>query len=243
MRLASGAASRPVYTPAQTMSQVALIGEGALARYCLTRLAERGLPVDVCASFDGSLRAHAPKGRPSHFETRAEIEQYLEERGCDLLFSVGNPWVMPAALLRRVRRLAVNFHDAPLPSYAGLHATSWALLHGEREHGVSWHVMSAEVDAGAIVSSWPVPIEPGDTARTLNAKCFEAGARSFEALLQALLEDALRPRPQDGVRSYFGAGARPPRAGVIDWRGSSQQVIDLVRAVDFGAAWAPLGTA
>ena len=42
--------------------------------------------------------------------------------------------------------LAINCHDATLLNYAGVHASSWAILNGEKEHGVGWHVMSDIVE-------------------------------------------------------------------------------------------------
>ena len=44
-----------------------------------------------------------------------------------------DPDSLPESVLRAPRQLAINFHDGPLPRYAGLNAPVWALLHGERE--------------------------------------------------------------------------------------------------------------
>ena len=60
--------------------------------------------------------------------------------------------MLPDAVLGQVDT-AINFHDGPLPGYAGLNVTTWALLAGEREHAVTWHLMTADVDAGEIVAT------------------------------------------------------------------------------------------
>jgi chemotaxis protein methyltransferase CheR len=49
----------------------------------------------------------------------------------DFLFSVVNEHILRDDVLSLPRRLAINYHDAPLPRYAGTHATSWALLNNE----------------------------------------------------------------------------------------------------------------
>ena len=64
----------------------------------------------------------------------------------------------------------INFHDGPLPRYAGLHVTSWALLNQEREHGVSWHVMEVGVDTGDVLAESRFQLSDDDTAFTVNAK-------------------------------------------------------------------------
>ena len=66
----------------------------------------------------------------------------------DYLFSVANLEMLPASLISRAGKLAINFHDSLLPQYAGLNATAWALMAGEKAHGITWHEMTALVDAG-----------------------------------------------------------------------------------------------
>ena len=78
----------------------------------------------------------------------------------DYLFSVVNMGLLAPEVLALPRRMAINYHDGPLPRYAGAHATSWAILRGERAHGVTWHEMTALVDAGrCAVIDWSLPAE------------------------------------------------------------------------------------
>src|SRR5204863_115568 len=89
-------------------------------------------------------------------------------------------------------RCAINFHDSVLPAYAGLNATSWAIMAGETRHGISWHEMTAEIDGGRILRQQSFALTPDDTAFTANAKCYEAAAESFEALIEDLLASVTR---------------------------------------------------
>jgi len=54
----------------------------------------------------------------------------------DWLFSISNLSLIPTALWQAATRRAANFHDGPLPRYAGLNAPAWALLAGETQCGV-----------------------------------------------------------------------------------------------------------
>ena len=82
--------------------------------------------------------------------------------------------MLKAAQLALPRRFAINYHDAPLPRYAGRHATPWAILQQETQYAVTWHVMASTIDAGDILVQQPVSIAPQDTAYTLNLACFDA---------------------------------------------------------------------
>ncbi|RZW12412.1 MAG: hypothetical protein EX266_01565, partial [Rhodobacteraceae bacterium] len=88
----------------------------------------------------------------------------------DWLFSIANLDMLPGAILDLAAEGAVNFHDGPLPRYAGLNAPVWAIANGEQDHGVTWHLMEARADHGDILVQRDVAIAPDDTAFTLNAK-------------------------------------------------------------------------
>ncbi|MCG1055170.1 hypothetical protein KQH49_09545 [Mycetohabitans sp. B5] len=67
-------------------------------------------------------------------DTVDALDIYIEQHPVDWLFSVVNPLILPASLIKRIREDAFNYHDAPLPRYAGNHATSCALLAHELEY-------------------------------------------------------------------------------------------------------------
>jgi len=224
------------------MSTTVLIGEGALALLCLDALIARGLTPALACSFDGTLTDACARLGVPHVGRREEVRAWLDEHGCDWLLSVRNPWIIPAASLATVRQLAINFHDAPLPRYAGLHATSWALVHGEREHGISWHEITPGIDEGRLLVQVPVPIADDDTALTLNVKCLEAAATAFERVLAAMTTGTASLEPQTGPRSYFSGEDRPGAQCSIDWEQPAQAIVDLVRALGFGHTKNPLGS-
>jgi natural product biosynthesis luciferase-like monooxygenase protein len=123
--------------------------------------------------------------------------------------------------------LAVNFHDGPLPEYAGLAVTSWSIFHGETEHAVTWHTMTAEVDAGEVVVTERFEIAPDETAFSLNARCYEHALDTFPHVLRAVagVERVFTPQP-DRPGSWFGRYQRP--VAVVD---PTQPAVELDRAV------------
>src|SRR5690606_25547084 len=136
------------------------------------------------------------------------------------------------------RIAAINFHDGPLPRYAGMHSTSWALLNQERRHGITWHRVVAEVDAGEVFVQREVAIAPDDTALSLNARCYEAALDGFIELAAAIGAARLTGRAQDlSLRTYYPRLARPDAAGLIRGDRPAREVSALVRALDFGTAY------
>ena len=86
----------------------------------------------------------------------------------DWLLSIANLDIIPRAILDMPTRGAVNFHDGPLPAYAGLNAPVWAALAGESEHGISWHFIEGGVDEGDVIASARFSVTDIDTALTLS---------------------------------------------------------------------------
>jgi len=92
---------------------------------------------------------------PSAYQWRGEyIISYLSR------------WIVPADILGRAGKAALNFHPAP-PEYPGFGPVNWALYTGAREYGVTCHHMAARVDSGDIVDTMAVAIRPDDTVASL----------------------------------------------------------------------------
>ena len=129
-----------------------LVGDGVLALRCAERLVEAGHRLLGIHASEPMLAEWAAQNGIAIFREceRAAFRAELLQGEHDFLFSVNNPWIIPQDVIDSARRTTVNFHDSPLPKYAGLHATSWALLHGEKQHAVTWHDVRARVDSGDI---------------------------------------------------------------------------------------------
>ena len=80
---------------------------------------------------------------------------------CDWILSLAHLSIIPPEVLALAGKGAVNFHDGPLPRHAGLNAPVWALLEGETEHGITWHLIEGGVDEGDILEQRLFPIQPG----------------------------------------------------------------------------------
>lgn len=160
----------------------------------------------------------------------------------DWILSIANLRLLPERLLSRASG-AVNFHDGPLPSYAGLNAPVWARLNNETGHGITWHLVDQGVDTGDILVERRFDMSEEDTALTLNTKCFAAGLESFPDVIRAI-EAGGKPRlAQDTTsRKLYRGSDRPAAFGRVDFNRPAQEVLALVQAMDHGAYWNPLTT-
>ncbi len=212
-----------------------VLGEQSLVVQCCEMLLEQEYQIETVVTKNRAVVDWCAGHSIKHTSSFDQLATSVANTPIDYLFSITNLKMLPAELLALPSRLAINFHDGPLPAYAGLNAPVWALLNGELQHGVSWHVMTSKVDQGDVLAQKLFPVVPGETVFTLNAKCYQAAIESFTELLDKLASDDLQPRAQDqSLHSYFGLTDRPAAAATIDWTCTYQEIDRMVRALDFG---------
>ena len=225
-----------------TRFSTVLIGDESLLLACAGQLLDQGHDIRAIVSTDATITGWAEgKGLPVF--SRINDLNTLEQGSFDWLLSIANLRIIPDAILALPARGSVNFHDGPLPRYAGLNTPAWAIWHGEAAHGITWHLIEGGVDKGDILEQRLFDIAPEETAYSLNAKCYAAALESFDPLLEQLVSGDLGRQAQDlGQRRYFGRDARPDMAG---WLNTDLPAADLarqVRALDFGEYRNPLTT-
>lgn len=173
--------------------------------------------------------AGIPCMTPGDPNTRSVIER-VEACAPDWIFSAYYRCMLGSGLLRLPSRGAYNLHGSLLPRYRGRAPVNWAVLHGERETGMSLHRMVEKPDAGALVDQEPVTILPNDTAYAVFSKLVCAGEVLLLRALPRVLAGAHTEMPLDlSAGSYFGR--RCPEDGRIDWGRSAWEIHNLIRAV------------
>ena len=219
-----------------------VVGEGSLPLQCAEIVLSHGHTVCGIVSPDARLARWAAEHGIPHAAVPGDLGALVSESPFDYLFSIANYQVLPGEILAAPHRWAINYHDAPLPRYAGSYATSWALMAREQAHAVTWHLMTGQVDAGAILIQQPIEIAADETALTVNAKCYDAALRSFAALVADLAAGRAHPQPQDlDRRTFFPRYKRPPAGCALSWDHGADTLTALVRALQFGPYPNPLG--
>ena len=217
-----------------------LIGNGTQLIECATILREQGFHIKGVVSHDLQVRSYCDKAGFRSIDLSPDLATILAEDPFDFLFSIVNSFILPLEILRLPLRSTINYHDGPLPAYAGVHATFWALVNNEKTHGITWHLVDEGIDTGAILKQSVFPIDPRETSISLNIKCYSAAVDAFRELTHELLTDTLASLSQPVAnRSYYGRKKRPDL--LINWSRSALDTDRLHRALDFGFHPNPFG--
>jgi len=134
--------------------------------------------------------------------------------------------------------LAINYHDSPLPRYAGVNSTTWAILNQEKFHGITWHKIAEGIDTGEVLIQEQIPILPNETAISLNLKCSEGAYYSFIKLINLIESNQLNPIAQNlSLRTYLGLSYLPDNYGIIQNGDSLENIERMARALYFSAEY------
>ena len=131
--------------------------------YALTRAKGADIPVAVLSHVASGKRMGIKT-----FETHASAQ--LSAWQPDLIVLAGFMRVLSAGFIDSIPVPMINLHPALLPAYKGLDTHQRAIQAGERHHGCSIHVVTAELDAGAVLTQALLEVNQKDTADSLQAR-------------------------------------------------------------------------
>lgn len=219
-----------------------LVGGESLLIQCARLWRERGHSIAAVVSRNPEILAWAAEQGIATTPPGPGLDTRLEP-GFDWLLSIANLSLLPESVVAMAGKGAVNFHDGPLPRYAGLNAPVWALLAGEARHGIAWHLIEAGVDTGDVIARADFDIQSDDTAFSLNARCYGAAIETFPAVIAALEAGVPAREAQDMTqRSLCRRDDRPAAMGRVDFTRTAAEIALLVRAMDHGGYRNPLTT-
>ncbi|HEY48164.1 MAG TPA: hypothetical protein G4O14_15460 [Anaerolineae bacterium] len=107
-------------------------------------------------------------------------------------------------LLNTFEGRTINMHLGLSPYYRGSGTNFWPLVNGEPELvGVTIHLATLDVDAGAILKQVRPEISVGDRNHDLGCKAIIAGTEAMIATIKDYTAGKIKPKPQpEGGRLY-----------------------------------------
>ncbi|MDB5679587.1 phosphoribosylglycinamide formyltransferase [Sphingomonas bacterium] len=126
--------------------------------------------------------ALSPKGigKPAY---EAALTAALRTAGVEIVALAGYMRLLSNEFVADWRGRIVNIHPSLLPAYKGLDTHQRAIDAGDTEAGCSVHIVTGELDAGAVLGQARVPILPDDDAESLAARVLVEEHRLYPRVL------------------------------------------------------------
>jgi len=129
------------------------------------------------------------------FASRESYDQALiaeiDKLSPDVIVLAGFMRILTPAFVQYYQGKLVNIHPSLLPKYQGLNTHQRAIDAGDKEHGVSVHFVTEELDGGPVILQAKVPIFDGDTSDDLAARIHEQEYRIYPLVIKWLCQKRL----------------------------------------------------
>ncbi|MBR0090942.1 MAG: methionyl-tRNA formyltransferase [Lachnospiraceae bacterium] len=155
---------------------------------------------------------------------------FIKKMSPDVGFCFGWSQLVKDEVISLFPKGMIGFHPAELPRNRGRHPIIWALVLGLNQTASSFFMMDAEADNGDIISQERITIDYEDDAGSLYDKVMEVAVQQEVTIVDALERGALKTVKQEGT-GWNSWRKRNKNDGLIDWRMSSKNIYNLVRAL------------
>jgi len=129
----------------------------------LERAARKNIPTSVVNHRDYASRE----------EFDLALQKAIDESQPDLVVLAGFMRILGSQFVKAYAGRILNIHPSLLPKYPGINTHQRALDAKDKEHGVSIHFVTEELDGGPVIAQDRVSVLKEDTAETLAEKVLE----------------------------------------------------------------------
>ncbi|BEG99352.1 methionyl-tRNA formyltransferase [Bacteroides sedimenti] len=204
--------------------------------------AGRGHKIQFSPIKQYALDNNLPLLQPERLKDEDFIEA-LREWKADLQIVVAFR-MLPEVVWAMPRLGTFNLHASLLPQYRGAAPINWAVINGETETGITTFFLQHEIDTGKVIQQVRIPIADTDNVEVVHDKLMMLGGKLVVETVDAILEDRIRPIPQEEMIQPDELRPAPKifkETCRIDWTGKVKQIYDFIRGLSpYPAAWTEL---
>lgn len=170
-----------------------------------------------------ALKEWIPVFTPDKVRNNTEFLDTIRGYDCDYFIVVAYGKILPVELLEIPKKICINVHGSILPKYRGASPIQSALLHGEKETGVTIMQMSEGMDEGDMIFVEKIQITEDETSETLFQKFAEISGKTLINALWKLESGELNPIPQDVSLATYCTKIEK-EDGLTDWSQSATEI-------------------
>lgn len=155
----------------------------------------------VSSSLGASFLIQPPGGNPQEQEFAKSIASLMP----DLILVNSYSMLIPELVINAARLGGLNIHASLLPRHRGPNPIQWVIIHGERETGVTLHVLGTRFDEGAIIDQIKVKVKRNDSWLSLREKLTLAINALIERNIQQILDGnfgGVRQNEAEATRNF-----------------------------------------
>jgi formyltetrahydrofolate-dependent phosphoribosylglycinamide formyltransferase len=124
------------------------------------------------------------------FKKAGEFSQILKDQGITHIVLAGFLWKIPAGLIAAYQDKILNIHPAMLPKFGGKgmfgeHVHAAVLAAGDKQSGITIHLVDEQYDHGKTIFQTAIDIHPGETPDSLDARIHVLEHEHFPSVIES----------------------------------------------------------
>ncbi|PAF47049.1 hypothetical protein BKH46_04835 [Helicobacter sp. 12S02634-8] len=223
---------------------IILIGQGTIALNVLKNLLEYAPKLCILSykphSFCILKTFCQAQGLPyKSFQESLSVTTFLDSIDSNnsnnsktLIISANNHYIFPAPIISKPNLTIINFHNALLPLYKGVNAPMWSIYNQDTYTGITWHLVSTQLDSGAILIQKQLPLSPKYTCLELIKALMALGIEAFLQIKNDLLHNNLKPQAMPPSSLPPNKSSDLPNQGILDINWNRDQISAFLRSMD-----------
>lgn len=132
--------------------------------------------------------------------------KYILKSKPDLLVSMSYDQIFKKKILSHFKDSIINCHAGLLPSYRGRNVLNWAIINGEKNFGITVHIINKKIDQGDILSQKKYIIKKNDDYGTILKKSFIECPKILYDTIKKIQSKKITKIPQEKLKrksSFF----------------------------------------
>lgn len=124
----------------------------------------------------------------------------FDDVDCRYVFLCGYAHIITEEQLNK--KVYINVHGSMLPKYRGRHSIFWAIINGENELGLTFHIVNEFIDAGDILMQYSFPYT-GQKIREINVKYESLIEENSGLVISQYVNGMIKPVKQNESLATF----------------------------------------
>lgn len=203
------------------------------------RPAGRGKKLRFSAVKEEALAQGIPLLQPEKLNDTNTIEQ-LKAFKADVFVVVAFR-MLPKVIWKIPQLGTFNLHASLLPHYRGAAPIHWAIIHGEKESGLTTFLIDEKIDTGAVLLQESMRIKPEETMGELSQRMQEKSGGMIVKTLDVLATGTVEAIPQPMAKNLIPAPKLTKENTRVDWSKNGQEIVNHIHGLNpFPTAWSVL---
>jgi methionyl-tRNA formyltransferase len=153
----------------------------------------------------------------------------IKDHKIDLIVVAAYGKILPKTVLEYPKHGCLNVHASLLPRWRGASPIQAAILHGDKQSGVTIIRMDQGIDTGPILKEKMIEIDPRETSASLAVKLAQLGSELLNEILPDYLDGKIKPVEQSNTGATY-TGLVKKADGLLDFKNTAEFIDNQIRA-------------